>query len=74
MRLHPDTKRKEQQEHSAHSHNGGAGQTPGAGNATWPPAATANPGVTRTTLQHQRYITNVTVEHCAADHALPYNY
>ena len=56
-----------QQEHSAHSHNGGARQTPGARNATWPLATTANPGVTPTTLQHQRCITHLTVKHCAAE-------
>ena len=58
---------KKQQEHSAHSHNGEAGQTPGARNGTWPPAATANPGVTPRILQNQRYITHPTVEHCAAE-------
>ena len=33
------------------------GKPPGARNATWPPAAAANPGGTQTTQQHPRYST-----------------
>ena len=42
-------------------------QTPGARNASWPPAATTTPDVTPRTLQHSPQITYLTVEHCAAE-------